>query len=308
MPRHLLAIGALLAVSACSGGPTSTTGPTDPGGGSPNPTDPPGGGGTPTATRPLSETGFAAANSQIGRGSDFTLQKVVRITGDGEDLAFDEQEIAVSLPLGTTDIEVVIEGETHRLRLVDDGFFQRRIGETLFVVVQKGDRLPFAEIVEVFAAYDNRLNGSNVVIGFDTSPAEVAARGGTATMTGQLFLNARNGVDDGFGYGEGTLTADFDRNRVSGAFDITNLDAGGADFDIPDATIALQTGTIAGNGFSGFITVTSGNLGGTLREARYSGRFFGQDAPAAGGQISATVDVDGTDTPTLIEGAFLVTD
>jgi hypothetical protein len=67
----------------------------------------------------------------------------------------------------------------------------------------------------------------------------------------------------------------------------------------------LDETNIIGNGFMG--NFTSSDTGGGLSDASYDGRFFGKDAPQAGGQISATITVEGADQPTFIEAAFLAT-
>ena len=69
----------------------------------------------------------------------------------------------------------------------------------------------------------------------------------------------------------------------------------------------LEEADIIGNGFMGNVTSTSGDIGGVLSDASYDGRFFGKDALQAGGQISATITVEGADQPTFLEGAFLAT-
>ena len=69
----------------------------------------------------------------------------------------------------------------------------------------------------------------------------------------------------------------------------------------------LEEADIIGNGFMGNVTSTSGDIGGVLSDASYDGRFFGKDALQAGGQISATITVEGADQPTFIEGALFAT-
>lgn len=283
MYRPFFATCALAALAACGGGATSNV-------------------------VPLSDSGFASADSEIVRGDSFTIPNAVRMIGDGDVLSLAEQDVTFDILAGTDDVAITIDGVTYRLPSVGGGVFELIDGDDIVVVARLGDPLPEAEIIEVFSVIDNRLNASNVVIGFDTDPAEVAARAGTATLTGQIFVTARNGFNDGFGAGDVSLTADFDRNRVSGTFNVSDLDLDASDFAIPDAAFTLNSTPISGNGFAGTISQVSGDLDGTLREAGYAGRFFGQDAPTAGGQISAIVDVDTSDFPTLIEGAFLVTE
>ena len=266
-----------------------------------------GGSGTPSV-QPLSASGFATANSEIARGASFTVPRAIRILGDGENLTLTEQDIRFDILDGTTDVAVTIEGETYRLPLVSNGAFELVDGDNIVVVARRGEPRPEAEILEVFAVVDDRLNASNIVIGFDTDPAEVAARGGAASMTGTVIITARNGFNDGFGDGEFRLTADFNRDSVSGSFDLGNLALPASDFTVPDTSFRLRSAPITGNGFEGTFVQTAGDLGGDLRTATYVGRFFGKDAPSAGGQISAIVDVPGAALPTVIEGAFLVTD
>ena len=283
MFRILLAGVSVLAVSAC--------------------------GGTTTNAVPLAEGGFATADSEIVFGDSFTLPGVTRLVGDEDgNLSSEEQEIVFNILSEGEGVEVVLDGITYQLDTVNSDEFAYREGDDRVLLFRIGQVFDEAEIIEIFSVINDELNASMAVFGYDTDPAEVAARGGTAEMTGEIFVTVRNGFDNGFADGTVQITADFDANTISGNFDLTNRPSDTAEFTVPDLSFAMDSAEITGNTFAGTLTQTDGALGGTLNEASYNGRFFGADAPIAGGQVVGSVSVLGSDSPTFFEGAFLTSE
>jgi hypothetical protein len=131
---------------------------------------------------------------------------------------------------------------------------------------------------------------------------------GGAELHGQIYLEARNGFLDGYGTGDVTLNVDFDESVISGEFDLTDIGSSVAEIFIPTSSYQLEETEIVGNGFSGDITVISGDIGGTLSDATYDGRFFGTDANTAGGQVSATVTLEDGNDPTYLTGAYVASE
>lgn len=257
---------------------------------------------------PISSDGFATDTSQISGGDSFAVPNARRIleTETGV-LSAGTQDIALSIDSDGEKATVVIAGEPYVLDWQNNGFFALQDSTNIVEVFPLGDRYDEAEIVEVFAIIDDKLSTSHIVIGFDTDPVEVSAVSGTAEMNGQIFMTARNGFNDGFGGGPATLNVDFDAMTISGDFTLINRDLTNSDFAVPTTSYRFQEADIVGNGFAGDVALTSGDLEGTLTDATYEGRFYGQDAPSAGGQISATVILKDADQPTFIEGAFVAT-
>lgn len=266
-----------------------------------------GSGGGPSVI-PVSSAGFAEDGSRITSGDSFEVQGALRILGSTEGvLNFDAQDVKFSIDSSGNKVTVVIAGEPYILDVQDGGYYALENSDDIVEVTRLGDQYDEAEIVEVFSVVDDQLNTSSFVIGFDTDPAQVAAASGRAEMNGTIFVTARNGYNDGFGVGDATLNVDFENTSVSGDFTLINRDLNASDFAIPETSFAFEPAPITANGFSGDITLTDGDIGGDLADAFYSGRFYGENAPTAGGQISATVDVDGEDQLTFIEGAFIAT-
>lgn len=258
---------------------------------------------------PLSDAGFAAPDRIIATGDSFKLTDTPRVIGDDGTLSLASQDLILNILEGDTpSVEAIIDGQTYILPFVGDGTYELIAPDTFVQAFRQGTPLGHAEMIEIFAVIGDDLNTSQVVIGFDTDPAEVASRRGTASMTGEVVLTARNGFDDGFGTGSVVLDVDFADRLISGEVNVTNEDSFGSDFAIPDATFAMDQTRITGNGFAGTIRLTSGDLGGTLSEATYQGRFFGADAQTAGGEFVGVLNVPDLDQPTFINGAFLATE
>jgi hypothetical protein len=269
------------------------------------------GGGTSSepAVVPVSSNGFAMAGVRVEGGDRFDVQNVRRILSDGNGvLSTDRQDVVYEINGDGQSVNVIVAGMTYTAQSVGGGTYQF-IEDDVFVQTKRlFAPVLEAEIVLVFTLIEDRLNTSQFVIGHDTNPTDVAAVSGTADMTGRIIISARNGRDDGFAGGNVALNVNFDTNRISGDFNLANQNFSDSDFVVPDTTFALEETDIQANGFAGDISLTSGDLGGTLSEASYDGRFYGTAAATAGGQISATVTVEGADQPTFIEGAFLATE
>ena len=270
--RIFAALG-LLGVAACGG---SSSG----GAGSSGPT-----------VDPVSPAGFATASSAVTGGDTFQLQDAYRLLGDDEgNIVIDQQDVSYSISPDASTVTLVVEGETY---VLDAGFtgYEFSDGSTFITATRIFAPTPEAEIVDVFAVVDNELNDSSFVIGFDTAPAAVSARTGTAEMNGEAFLTAREGFELTAVDGTVTLNVDFDDNSIGG------------DINFFDGSLELERTAIVDNGFTGDVSVASGDIEGTLSNGIYDGRFFGSDASAAGGQIVCQLSSGGETA--FIEGAFL---
>ena len=285
-PRVFATLG-LLGLAACGG--SSTNGPV-------------------TTVDPVSPSGFATANSIVTGGSSFDVQNAFRLLGDPNgNIVIDGQDLEYIISDDGSTVTVVVAGETYVLEQSFNGYTFSD-GSTFVNASRIFAPIPEAEIVDVFAVVDNNLNDATFVIGFDTDPAEVAALSGTAQMNGEIFVTARNDFDVANGEGDVTIDVNFNTDTISGDFNIRDSDDGVFEFAIPTSSFALESTDIVGNGFTGDISLTSGDIDGTITSATYTGRFFGEDARAAGGQIVAQIDSPDFDSPTFVEGAFLAVD
>lgn len=281
MLNRVLATLGLLGVAACGG--SSSSGPT---------------------VVPVSATGFATANSAVTGGDSFEVDLAIRTleAGDGT-YVIDRQDISYSISADAQQVTLTIAGEDYITTFNGNTYVYNENGNFVSAQIIDG-RVPEAVLVEVFALIDEQLNSSLLVIGDDTNPTEIAALSGTATMNGTIFIDARNESGDGFASGPLELNVDFNANSVSGDFSLEDDGFSAAEFTIPSSSFSLNATEIVGNGFEGSISQTSGDLEGTLSDAVYSGRFFGQNAPTAGGQIGAVVTAD-DDSTTVITGGFI---
>lgn len=288
--RAIATIG-LLGVAACGGSGGS---------GNPTPTVEPA-----PVVDPISNSGFATASSAVVTGESFDAQNTFRLLGDSVgNIVIDQQDVEYSIAEDGSNVTVVVAGETYVLTPTLSGYGLVD-GSNQITATRIYAPTPAAEIVDVFAVIDNELNDGSFVIGFDTDPAQVAAQTGTAQMQGEIFVTARNGFGRAFGAGDVTLDVNFNDNTVSGDFNIQDDSDFNSTFSIPTTSFELEETDIVGNGFSGDISLTSGNIDGTIARADYNGRFYGANAVAAGGQIIAEVNEIGEDDPTFIEGAFV---
>lgn len=294
MLNRAIATLGLLGVAACggSGGSGGTTSPVEPA----------------PATDPISDSGFATASSAVVTGESFDAQSTFRLLGDSNgNIVVDEQDVEYTISQDGSTVTVVLEGETYVLTQTVSGYSFAETG-TQISATRIYAPTPVAEIVDVLAVIDNELNDASFVIGFDTNPTQVAAQTGTAQMQGEIFVTARNGFDRAFGSGDITLDVDFNEDTLSGDFTLQDDFDFNSSFAIPTSSYELEETAIVADGFSGDISLTSGDINGSITRAEYNGRFYGANAIAAGGQIIAEVDEIGQDDPTFIEGAFIAVD
>ena len=273
----------LMTLAACGG--SSSTGPT---------------------VVPVSASGFATAESLVGRGDVFEVDQALR-TLEIEDGVYviDRQDIGFEIADDGSEVRVTIAGETYVT--VPRGSDYAYEDDNDFIFIQRIDtRVDEAEIVEVFALLDDNLNSSLIVIGDDTNPTEVAALNGGASFEGSIYVDGRNELGDGFASGAIELDVNFDSNTVAGGFNLEDSGSSSAEFIIPTSAYDLDRTEITANGFEGTISLTEGDIEGSISNATYSGRFFGQNAPTAAGQIGAVVTAEDQST-TVITGAFIAT-
>jgi len=255
---------------------------------------------------PISQDGFATAGERIGGGDTFTIPNAFRLISDGSDVIIrDQQDVQIAIGDDGSTVDVTLAGDTYTLASIPDGY-EFYDGENLVLLRREFAPVPEAEIVLLYGILnEDNLNASLLTFGFDTDPAEVASASGQAVMQGEILIAARQGFTDSFGSGPVTLNVDFDANTIGGNFTI--FDGGNSEAVLPTVTFAFDETEIVENGFDGSLSLTSGDLGGTLSDTAYTGRFFGAGAPTAGGQIVANV-TDDAGRVTLIEGAFLATE
>lgn len=267
------------------------------------------GGATSPTVDPVAASGFASASTAVTGGSSFDVQNARRLLGDDQgNIVIDRQDIEYRIAPDAQTVTVVVAGETYVLNATFAGYEYSAPGEIVqaFRIYAPTDD---AEIVDVFAVIDGELNDGDFVIGFDTDPAQVAARSGTASLDGRIFVTARNGFDRAFADGDLTLDVNFDANTISGDATVVDTNDLNSSFSIPTTTFSLEETDIVGNGFSGDIVATSNNLGGTLSNSGYDGRFYGAGAPTAGGQIAGQItNEDDSSDVIFFEGAFLATE
>ena len=284
---------ALLALAACGGG-SSYDGPTV----------------TPVAAR-----GFATADTGVGRGETLTAVDSIRLLGDSDaNISRARQDVSVSIAEDGQTLDIVLDGVTHTLTGLENGTYSLQDGTTIVRLTRIHAPSPEAEIVDIFSSIDGQLNDANLVIGFDTNPRTIAAAAGTAEMTGRVALSARNRFSLNQMSGPAALSVDFDRNTVSGTFEVTTDGSDLTDFSLgTTALFALEEAPIVGNGFDGTFRLQDGAVNGQILDPTYTGRFYGDQGQTAGGQIAATLEhgegQNGEDlAQTFIEGAFLVSE
>lgn len=257
---------------------------------------------------PLSTMGFASAtNTQVDE-YDYTVSNATRITGEGEDIALtrdDTIELRGTTGVGT--IEVVIDGETYTLTRAsgNPNFASFEDGDDTVILATLINGQLDAVAVELFSLIDGRLNAGNLVVGLDTNPAVIADREDRAIYSGDMEVTLRNGFNDAFGSGEFQLDVNFASSRIGGTAQIFDDDNPNSEFDFDPVTVTLERADVTGNNFAGNVTVLLGDLGGDLVSGGYEGRFFGPNAETVGGQLFGQIDLDDSDTDTLIEGVFL---
>ncbi|SEV93992.1 hypothetical protein SAMN04488515_0322 [Cognatiyoonia koreensis] len=258
-------------------------------------------------TRPISAAGFATADTEIAGDYDYTLTNPQRIRITSDQTATQERtgDITLSGTVGEGPVTLTIDGETYTLERsptnrttyeVDDDFIN------LFTALPVGENVV---ALRVFAAVDGDFNLGGFVAGYDTNPAEVGARDGTAIYFGRSDLTLRRGFDDAFGQGTINLIVDFDDASVSGGGIIRDDELGVADFNFQDLTVSFDDAEINENGFEGtFVLSFDGGVIET-NDTIYEGRFFGPNAAEVGGQFHGSIVEPLEDQDTLIDGIFV---
>lgn len=257
---------------------------------------------------PISAAGFASQATTGSDLDDYVVRDAMRITGiNGElDLTRDDS-IQITGVTSVSDIGVVIDGETYVLERSNSNpsFASFEDGDDIVIVSTLIGGEANAIALEVFSVIEGRLNAGNLIVGFDTDPTFVANSTDLAQYQGAVEFTLRNGFNDAFGSGNFMLDVNFADETVDGAAQLFDDNNPNSEFDFDPATILLETSTIAGNGFAGNISLLIGDIGGTLTEGGYEGRFFGPETDTIGGQFFGRIDVEGSETDTLLEGVFL---
>lgn len=258
---------------------------------------------------PLSSVGFANEGAFDGvEEVTFTFPNALRTFRDADgNTSFKRQEVAVEFNLSGGAQSVEVDGRTFALQqdpgdantfIFDDG--------TDYVELDLFDEGRGTSAFELFSVLDGDLNESYVVVGLDTAPEDIERLSGDATFVGTLDVSLRrDNFVDAFGSGEIELTADFDRNTIGGTATLVDDTASNADFRFDTISLTLEYTKIDGNGFEGDVSVTSGDIEGTLIDSGYEGRFFRTDASGVGGNLFGRIDIDGDPDDTFVNGYFL---
>lgn len=274
----------------------------------------------------LASIGFAAEDVDVD-GVTFTLRTIKAISVDKGVVSLVDADITGRLdetdagPVAT----VTIGDQEYILPyLENNGVFSN---DTVQLSLDDLPALSVGFLTTIEDGFDTEdlstasLSISQFVVGFDTDPAEIAGRTGSMTYNGgvstvliQQDETAVNGFGTGFAQGELTLVVNFDGDtRVSGGFNLSS-DLAEEEFTdgpglilLPDAAFELEDVVIAGNGFTGDITLADDGsdlgVGVTLRDATYQGQFYGVDGVTVGGIIAGTIDVEGEE-PIVTTGVF----
>lgn len=300
IPYQLFAVPALSLLAACA-----TTG----GGGG-------GGGGTPPpppAAGPVYADDAGTMHATLEDGATLHAYNSAMSTHIVQDWTADERRLdAESVDFSIADngdgtYSVTVDGQTTVFTpdLVEEGFrYQDPVtGQQRDVWLNSDDFLAFVE------GYGHRHyhsiwnywwdTGENLglaghaVVGTETTPEYVDAQDATATYSGYAearFLYEDETNDDRYSIGgDLELTANFSANEISGSVDnLEREDRIGGTWSAPvgiAGTIDFESGTIAGNQFSGNLAGTGLPAG---HSGTYEGKFFGPKANEVGGVISAT--------------------
>ncbi|MCD7060990.1 transferrin-binding protein-like solute binding protein [Pelagibacterium xiamenense] len=150
---------------------------------------------------------------------------------------------------------------------------------------------------------DTMYNGF-AVIGTETTPDAVAAQSASATYSGWAAADAYFAGSESDTrtrlFGDLALAADFDAGTIGGTMSnigvrVRSDGDWGATTDL-DGTIALETSSISGNGYSGTLApdaTLESELAMEDFEGGYGGKFYGPDAEEAGGTLGFTGVSDG---------------
>ncbi|WP_404404064.1 transferrin-binding protein-like solute binding protein [Pelagibacterium halotolerans] len=157
----------------------------------------------------------------------------------------------------------------------------------------------FGEYHQVWSYFwdtgEETLNGY-AVIGTETTSDAVAARTASATYSGWAVADSYTVGSDSNDRtrlsGDLTLAADFDAGTIGGTVDDISVKAqSGGSWGAATAltgTIALETATISGNGYTGTLTPDATFLTETSMsefDGTYGGKFYGPDAEETAGTI-----------------------
>jgi len=275
-----------------------------------------GGGTTSYSTEPFSSLGFADA--QLERTDTFTLtipasKRILRT--EGQNTRFEDQDIVITVATDDTSpsgsffnvLSVTLNGVTYDVTPDPNDEFEFNFEDTdnrLNIEIREitGGAVGY----EIFAVLNGELNSAVLITGFDTNPATIDARTGSAIYEGVIdAVLRRNDYGDAFGEGNFTLTADFSRDQISGSGTVAQDSPENDDFSFNPISFNFDPTDIDENGYVGSLSVQTGDLDGTLVESGYQGRFFGTEAGTIGGTYFARIDVDNTPDDTFVEGLFI---
>lgn len=261
-----------------------------------------------STVEPISATGFASATNTELASYDYTLRNPLRIKGRNGQLSLDSDgDIRLIGTNGTGPITVVIDGQTFVLErsVSNPGFASFEDGDNSVILASLINGQRDAVAVELFSFVDGLLNAGNVVIGLDTDPAVLRTMSGPALYQGAIEFTLRNGFLEAFGNGSFQFDVDFDASNLSGTAQLIDNDNPNSEFDFESVVVRLNETELQQNGFSGTADVILGDLGGTLVDSGYDGRFFGPEGETIGGTFFGQIDVDDNESDTLLEGVFL---
>lgn len=266
-----------------------------------------GGSSTNSNVLPFSASGFATAADANSSTADFTVADV-RLVSESRfnELEFTTRDVSVVGNFSADDLTVEIDGTSYTLT---------RSNTTLpfFTFAEGADSVrldgylesAYVSGLELSMTLDGVTERGGLVVGYDTDPATISGRSNTATYQGTLLATLSNNGDIAFGSGAFQLTANFSKEEIGGTAVILDDNFSIAEFTFNPVFFILNTTDISGNGFEGAISSNDPDLGGTLSEAIYSGRFFGPQAEDIGGQMTGRIDLDDSTNDTLVEAFFV---
>ncbi len=247
---------------------------------------------------------YAQPGDVIQGGSSFATQDAKRFVIVNGTASLKDQTFEMSI---SDDGQTVYVTQNHKtFTLVNDGTGRYRGDNALyFRQIVGSDVVETIFFSETTSGY---YNGGHVVIGYQTDPAQVAARTGSASYSGQTFLTARTFALDGFADGNVFLTANFDTGSITGLMNITDSGDANADFVVPTTIVTINpsaVSNISGNGFDADLAFTVTPAPGdtvTVDQSGLTGNFYGVNAIGIGATYWATGTYNGD--ALFIEGAL----
>ena len=263
-------------------------------------------GGTTTPVT-IASSGYAQAGQTIDDVETFTLRGADAVFTTTSLAEFRKAEIKIGSPKEDDSIDITIEGVVYNLGLLEDGSYEGTVGDEVTRIRTILDVSPVAQ--SILMSWGNRDSNeffvAKLVVGLETDPETILQQSNVATFSGAIVTTLSQRDSYGAVGGLMTLDVDFTEASVSGSFEVNEFEGSYFQVLTSDAVFILEESAITKTGFSGDITLESGDIGATLQDATYNGTFFGAEGETAGGTFTATLD-DPSDTQDILaNGAFI---